>query len=143
MEPGDRHHLTGTFLVCRSALPHLLESRGNIVNVASTAAHRGQPWAAAYGASKGGVLALTRTLAVEYGAQGIRVNSISPGAIDTPITAAFRLPEGADIKLINRVMPIGPFGSPEGVAAAVAYMASDEASHLNRADVVVDGATLA
>ena len=62
-------NLTGTFLVCRQALPHLLASRGNIVNLASTAAHRGQPWATAYVASKGGVLALTRALAVEYAAR--------------------------------------------------------------------------
>jgi meso-butanediol dehydrogenase/(S,S)-butanediol dehydrogenase/diacetyl reductase len=136
-------NLTGTFLVCREALPHLLASRGNIVNLASVAAHRGQPWAAAYAASKGGVLALTRALAVEYAAQGVRVNSVSPGAIDTPITAAFRLPDGADISLINRVVPIGPFGSPEGIAAAIAYIASDEAAHMNGADLVVDGATLA
>lgn len=136
-------NLTGTFLVCRYALPHLLATRGNIVNVASIAAHRGQPWAAAYSASKGGVFALTKTLAVEYAAQGVRVNSVSPGAIDTPITAAFRLPDGADISLINRVVPIGPFGSPEGIAAAIAYVASDEAAHMNGADLVIDGATLA
>ena len=77
-------NLTGTFLVCRQALPHLLPTGGNIVNLASTAAHKGQPWAAAYAASKGGVLAFTRALAVEYAGAGLRVNSISPGAIDTP-----------------------------------------------------------
>ncbi len=136
-------NLTGTFLVCRQALPHLLASRGSIVNLASTAAHAGQPWATAYVASKGGVLALTRALAVEYAAQGLRVNSISPGAIDTPITGAFHLPEGADIKLLGRVTPLGPFGTPEGIAAAIAFVASDEASHMNGADLLIDGATLA
>jgi meso-butanediol dehydrogenase/(S,S)-butanediol dehydrogenase/diacetyl reductase len=136
-------NLTGTFLVCREALPHLLATRGNIVNLASTAAHKGQPWATAYVASKGGVLAFTRSLAVEYAAQGLRVNSISPGGIDTPITGAFHLPEGADIKLLARVTPIGNFGTPEGIAAAIAYVASDEASHMNGADIVIDGATIA
>ncbi len=136
-------NLTGTFLVCREALPHLLASRGNIVNLASTAAHAGQPWATAYVASKGGVLALTRALAVEYAAQGLRVNSISPGAIDTPITGAFHLPDGADIKLLGRVTPLGPFGTPEGIAAAIAFVASDEAAHMNGADLLIDGATLA
>jgi meso-butanediol dehydrogenase/(S,S)-butanediol dehydrogenase/diacetyl reductase len=136
-------NLTGTFLVCREALPHLLATRGNIVNLASTAAHKGQPWATAYVASKGGVLAFTRSLAVEYAAQGLRVNSISPGGIDTPITGAFHLPEGADIKLLSRVTPIGKFGTPEGIAAAIAYVASDEASHMNGADIVIDGATIA
>jgi NAD(P)-dependent dehydrogenase (short-subunit alcohol dehydrogenase family) len=136
-------NLTGTFLVCREAIPHLLSTRGNIVNLASTAAHKGQPWATAYVASKGGVLALTRALAVEYAAQGLRANSISPGAIDTPITQAFHLPEGADIKLLGRVTPLGPFGTPEGIAAAIAFVASDEASHMNGADILIDGATLA
>jgi meso-butanediol dehydrogenase / (S,S)-butanediol dehydrogenase / diacetyl reductase len=136
-------NLTGTFLVCRESIPHLLATRGNIVNLASTAAHKGQPWATAYVASKGGVLALTRALAVEYAAQGLRANSISPGAIDTPITQAFHLPEGADIKLLGRVTPLGPFGSPEGIAAAIAFVASDEASHMNGADILIDGATLA
>jgi meso-butanediol dehydrogenase / (S,S)-butanediol dehydrogenase / diacetyl reductase len=136
-------NLTGTFLMCREAIPHLLSSRGNIVNLASTAAHKGQPWATAYVASKGGVLALTRALAVEYAAQGLRCNSISPGAIDTPITGAFHLPKGADIALIGRVTPLGPFGTPEGIAAAIAYVASDEASHMNGADLLIDGATLA
>jgi len=136
-------NLTGTFLVCREALPYLLASRGNIVNLASTAAHAGQPWATAYVASKGGVLALTRALAVEYAAQGLRVNSISPGAIDTPITGAFHLPDGADIKLLGRVTPLGPFGTPEGIAAAIAFVASDEAAHMNGADLLIDGATLA
>jgi NAD(P)-dependent dehydrogenase (short-subunit alcohol dehydrogenase family) len=136
-------NLTGTFLMCRESIPHLLATRGNIVNLASTAAHKGQPWATAYVASKGGVLALTRALAVEYAAQGLRANSISPGAIDTPITQAFHLPEGADIKLLGRVTPLGPFGTPEGIAAAIAYVASDEASHMNGADILIDGATLA
>lgn len=136
-------NLTGTFLVCRQAIPHLLSGGGTIVNLASTAAHKGQPWAAAYAASKGGVLSLTRALAVEYAAAGLRVNSISPGAIDTPITAAFHLPEGADASLLKRVMPIGSFGTPEGIAAAIAYVASDEASHMNGADILIDGATVA
>jgi NAD(P)-dependent dehydrogenase (short-subunit alcohol dehydrogenase family) len=136
-------NLTGTFLVCREVLPHLLATGGNIVNLASTAAHKGQPWATAYVASKGGVLAFTRSLAVEYAGQGLRVNSISPGGIDTPITGAFHVPEGADVRLISRVTPMGPFGTPEGIAAAIAYVASDEASHMNGADIVIDGATIA
>jgi len=86
---------------------------------------------------------MTRTLAVEYAAAGLRVNSISPGAIDTPITAAFHLPEGADAKLLRRVTPIGGFGTPDNIAAAIAYVASDEGSHMNGADLLIDGATLA
>jgi NAD(P)-dependent dehydrogenase (short-subunit alcohol dehydrogenase family) len=136
-------NLTGTFLVCRAAIPHLLTSRGTIVNLASTAAHRGQPWSAAYVASKGGVLALTKALAVEYARAGLRVNSVSPGAIDTPIAEAFHVPEGADHKLLGRMMPLDGFGSPQGIAAAIAYLASDEAAHVNGTDVIIDGAMTA
>jgi meso-butanediol dehydrogenase/(S,S)-butanediol dehydrogenase/diacetyl reductase len=135
-------NLTGTFLLCREALPHLLATKGNIVNLASTASHAGQPWAIAYSASKGGILALSRELAVEYAEQGLRCNTVSPGAIDTPITLSFSLPEGANPKLLRRVSPLGPFGTPEGIAAAIAFIASDEASHMNGADIRMDGGTL-
>jgi meso-butanediol dehydrogenase / (S,S)-butanediol dehydrogenase / diacetyl reductase len=136
-------NLTGAFLVCREAIPHLLASRGTIVNLASTAAHKGQPWSAAYVASKGGVLALTKALAIEYARAGLRVNSVSPGAIDTPIAEAFHVPDGADGKLLGRMMPLEGFGSPEGIAAAIAYLVSDEAAHVNGTDVIVDGAMTA
>jgi meso-butanediol dehydrogenase / (S,S)-butanediol dehydrogenase / diacetyl reductase len=135
-------NLTGTFLMCRESIPHLLATRGNIVNLASTASHAGQPWAVAYSATKGGVLAMTREIAVEYAEQGLRCNSVSPGAIDTPITLSFSLPEGANPKLLRRVTPLGPFGTPEGIAAGIAFIASDEASHMNGADLRMDGATL-
>lgn len=132
-------NLDGTFFMCRAAMPHLLRSRGNVVNVASTAALRGQPWAAAYAASKGGVLALTHTLAVDYVQQGVRVNAVCPGDVNTPIVHAFRLPEGADPKLLRRVMsPMGP-GSPDSVAAAIAMLASDDASHITGAEIRIDG----
>jgi len=135
-------NLTGTFLMCRESIPHLLATKGNIVNLASTASHAGQPWAVAYSATKGGVLAMTREIAVEYAEQGLRCNSVSPGAIDTPITLSFSLPEGANPKLLRRVTPLGPFGTPEGIAAGIAFIASDEAVHMNGADLRMDGATL-
>jgi NAD(P)-dependent dehydrogenase (short-subunit alcohol dehydrogenase family) len=134
-------NLTGTFLTCQAALPALLDGGGSIVNVASTAALAAHPWAAAYSASKGGVLALTRTLAIEYAKQGLRVNAVCPGSIDTPITGAFELPEGADGRLLHRIMsPVG-MADPAVVAAAIAYLGSEEASHVNGADLRVDGGT--
>jgi NAD(P)-dependent dehydrogenase (short-subunit alcohol dehydrogenase family) len=134
-------NLTGTFLFCQAALSALLEQRGAIVNVASTSALFGHPWAAAYAASKGGVLALTKTLAVEYAKQGLRANAVCPGSIDTPITGAFNLPDGADGRLLHRIMsPVG-MADPSVVAAAIAYLGSSDASHVNGADLRVDGAT--
>jgi meso-butanediol dehydrogenase/(S,S)-butanediol dehydrogenase/diacetyl reductase len=137
-----RVNLTGTFQFCQAALPVMCAAgKGAIVNVSSTAALFAHPWAAAYAASKGGVLALTRTLAIEYARQGVRVNAVCPGSIDTPITGAFTVPEGADPKLVRRIMsPTGPSG-PEPVAAAIAYLASDDALHVNGADLRVDGGT--
>ncbi|MEY2434066.1 MAG: hypothetical protein QOC92_3791 [Acidimicrobiaceae bacterium] len=135
-------NLTGTFLCCRAAMPALLDSGGNIVNVSSTAALAGQPWAAAYAASKGGVLALTRTIAVEYGRQGVRCNAVCPGSIDTPITHDFVFPEGVDKDLIRRSMALDKPRGPETVAAAIAFLASDDAVHINGEHLRVDGGTL-
>ena len=137
-------NLTGTFLMCRAAIPALLESGGGaIVNTASTAALSGHPWAAAYSASKGGVLALTKVLAVEYAKRGIRTNAVCPGSIDTPITGDFDFPEGVDTRLIKRMMAIDHPRGPETVAAAIAFLASDDAAHVNGESLRVDGGTLA
>lgn len=136
-------NLTGSFLICKAAIPVLLEGGGGaIVNTASTAALAGQPWAVAYAASKGGVLAFTRVLAVEYAKRGIRANTVSPGSIDTPITGDFEFPEGADMKLIGRSMSITRPAGPQVIAAAIAYLASDDAMHVNGSDLRVDGGTL-
>jgi NAD(P)-dependent dehydrogenase (short-subunit alcohol dehydrogenase family) len=136
-----RVNLTGTFLFCQAAIPALLEQRGAIVNIASTSSQFGHPWAAAYASSKGGVLALTKTLAVEYAMQGLRVNSVSPGSIQTPITERFDLPEGADGKLLYRIMSPTGMAEPRVIAAAIAYLGSDDAHHVNGSDLRVDGAT--
>jgi len=135
-------NLTGTFLTCREAIPHLLANGGAIVNTSSTAGLAGHPWTAAYSASKGGVLALTYGLAVEYGKQGLRANAVCPGSISTPMVNEFRLPEGADQRLVKRIMPLDQFRGPDTVASAIAFLASDDAAHVNGESLRVDGATL-
>lgn len=135
-------NLTGTFLMCQAALPHLLASKGAIVNMSSTAAIGAHPWTAAYSASKGGVHALTLALALEYGKQGLRVNCLCPGAIKTPIRKQFRLPEGADASLLEWIMPLNGFGPPEQCAAAVAFLASPEATHIQGTALRIDGGML-
>jgi NAD(P)-dependent dehydrogenase (short-subunit alcohol dehydrogenase family) len=135
-------NLTGTFLVCREAIPHLLATRGTIVNMASSAALAGHPWTAAYSASKGGVLSFTRGLAIEYGKQGLRANAICPGGVETPIHRSFHVPEGANPKLLRRIMPFTGFTGPEDVASAVAFLASDDARHVNGDALRVDGGML-
>lgn len=136
-------NLTGTFLVCREAMDHLLATGGNIVNTSSTSALAGHPWTVSYSASKGGVYALTQCLAVEFGKQGVRCNSVAPGSILTPIQNEFRLPDGADVKLINRITALDEHRGPETVASAIAFLASDDAAHVNGTCLKVDGGTLA
>lgn len=136
-------NLTGTFLVCRESIPHLLASRGNVVNTASTAALAGHAWTIAYSASKGAVAAMTQTIAVEYGRQGLRANAVAPGSILTPIQNEFQLPEGADITLLDRITALDEHRGPEVVASAIAFLGSDDAAHINGTVLKVDGGTLA
>jgi meso-butanediol dehydrogenase / (S,S)-butanediol dehydrogenase / diacetyl reductase len=136
-------NLTGTFLVTRECIPHLLETEGNIVMAASTSSLAGHPWMLAYAASKGGVLAMTYTLAVEYAKRGLRVNAVAPGGIDTPIRSIEFPSEGIDVELFARISPIDQVRGPETVASAIAFLASDDAAHVNGECLRVDGATLA
>jgi meso-butanediol dehydrogenase/(S,S)-butanediol dehydrogenase/diacetyl reductase len=135
-------NLTGTFLLCRAALPHLLESRGNIVNAASTAALSGLPWGAAYSASKGGVLAMTRSLAVEYAAQGVRANCVCPGDIKTNMTADISMPGTMDADQYIRISSRTGARGPEVVAGVIAMLASDDGAHITGEDIRIDGGTL-
>ncbi|HLN16604.1 MAG TPA: SDR family NAD(P)-dependent oxidoreductase [Acidimicrobiales bacterium] len=132
-------NLTGTFLVCRAALPTLLELGGSITNVVSTAGLIGQPYSAAYCASKGGVALLTRALAVEYLGKGVRVNGVAPGGVDTPMLWGFGIPEGIEAKALKRIMTPMGYCTPAEVASAIAYLASDEAGYVSGAILSVDG----
>jgi NAD(P)-dependent dehydrogenase (short-subunit alcohol dehydrogenase family) len=132
-------NLTGSFLVAQAVLPHLLEGGGNIVNVASNAALMGQPYSAAYCASKGGVVQLTRALADEYLKRGVRVNAVAPGGMSTPLQQMFRLPADADPKSLGKLRsPLGN-AEPDEVAGLVAFIASDEARHMTGSIISIDG----
>jgi len=137
-------NLTGTFLLSQKALPALLQSRGSIVNMASVAGLRATPYNAAYCASKGGVIMLTKSMAIELAKAGVRVNAVCPGSVDTPFLRNFRVPEGADMALLTRASsPMGRLIDPAEVAAAVAYLASDDAATISGTTLVIDGAATA
>jgi len=132
-------NLTGTFLVCKATLPHLLEHGGCIVNVASNTALMGLAYSAAYCASKAGVLMFSKALAAEYLSRGVRVNVIAPGGVDTPLVGAFQLPEGGDFHELTKVVsPLG-FATPAEMAGSVAFLASAESSYTTGAVLSVDG----
>lgn len=136
-------NLTGTLLMCQAALPRLLESRGAIVNASSSSALAGLPYGAAYGATKAGVQALTRGLAVEFGKRGLRANCVCPGSIATPMTQNTELPRNADMKLVRRQMPLDQPRGPETVASVIALLLSEDGAHINGEEIRVDGGTLA
>jgi NAD(P)-dependent dehydrogenase (short-subunit alcohol dehydrogenase family) len=133
-------NLTGTFLMCRATIPHLLDGGGVIVNTASTAGLFGQPWSAAYCSSKGGVILMTKALATEYEATPLRVNAVAPGGVETPIQQDFYdVPEGGDGKKLYKMMTKKGMCSPEDVAATFAHVACDESAYMNGSIVVIDG----
>jgi len=136
-------NLSGTFFTSQAAVPHLLETRGNIVNVASSAGLVGIAYSAAYCASKGGVVLLTRALAVEFAHRGLRVNCVCPGGVDTPMTRSIQLPEDARPELLARMSLLPKLARAGEIAAAIAYLASDEARFVNGAALSIDAGQVA
>lgn len=135
-------NLTGTFNVNRHVLCHLLKNKCSyLVNTSSIAAYYRHPWMSAYSATKGAILSFTRSLFIEYALQGLHANCVLPGSIDTPLSRAFRIPEGADPKLLKSLVPFDPPTpvSPESVSATIAFLMSDEAFHINGTEISVDG----
>jgi NAD(P)-dependent dehydrogenase (short-subunit alcohol dehydrogenase family) len=139
-------NVRGAFLLCKHAVPGMVERRGGaIINMASVASFVGFERDAAYCASKGALLMLTRQLALEYAPAGVRVNAICPGFIDTPELRHYCEqqpdPEAA-LAVCNAAHPIGRIGRPEEIASAAVFLASDEASFVTGAALVVDGGLL-
>jgi 2-hydroxycyclohexanecarboxyl-CoA dehydrogenase len=134
-------NLTGTFNCVQSALPDMLEAGwGRVVLISSSSAQRGAPAMAHYAASKGGVIALSKTLALEYATTGVTVNNIAPSAVDTP-SVQRKLDAGTlpPREQLARAVPVGRLGTGDDIAAAVAYLTSDEASYVLGQTVSVNG----
>ena len=131
-------NLRGTFLCLRAAIPRMLGSGGSIVNLSSGSGLRGAPHGAAYGATKAAILHLTRTAALEYAADGIRVNTVVPGLTDTPQARGSTGSREA-FEAWEQRLPLGRAAQPEEVAPVILFLASDEASYVTGAEYVVDG----
>ena len=134
-------NLTSVYLCCKAAIPHMqARGRGSIINTASFVARMGAATSQiSYTASKGGVLAMSRELGVQFAREGIRVNALSPGPVNTPLLQELfaKDPERAARRLVH--IPMGRFAEPTEIAAAVAFLASDDSSFLTASEFLVDG----
>lgn len=131
------------FFLSRAALPHLLRAEGSIVNIASDWGINGGARAAAYCASKGGLVLLTKAMAKDHARDGLRVNAICPGDVDTPMLAAEAKAQGVNIddymEEASEAVPSGRVAEPEEVASLALYLASDGATHINGTTILIDG----
>jgi meso-butanediol dehydrogenase/(S,S)-butanediol dehydrogenase/diacetyl reductase len=138
-------NLRAPFLLAREAFSHLKATGGSVVAVSSLAGLQGWPYAAAYSASKGGLITLMRTLALEFGVEGVRVNIVSPGSVDTGLATGMRQAEFEEHPALHRSPGgiDGRTGTPEEIAAVIAFLGSPAASYVNGAVLRADGGAYA
>ena len=132
-------NVSGVFWCCQAALPHLLETRGNIVNIASNAGLMGQAYTVAYSTTKGAVVNMTRALAMEFAKEPVRINAVAPGGVVTSMTRNYSMPDDVDFSLVRPYMGFREMADPSELANVIAFVASDEASRMHGAIISVDG----
>ena len=139
-----RVNLSSLYYLSKAAMPHLLATKGNIVNMSSAAGLVGIAYNSAYCAAKAGVVAMTKSMAIEFAAQGVRVNAICPTGVKTPMTGELDWPDDMDPALLMRnASKMGDMIDPEDVAASVAYLGSADARYITGVALPVDGAQTA
>jgi NAD(P)-dependent dehydrogenase (short-subunit alcohol dehydrogenase family) len=131
-------NIDGYFFMAQAAIPHLLETGGNIVNLASNAGLMGQAYTVVYCMSKGAVVQFTRALAIEYIKTPLRVNALAPSGVETPLATGFQVPENVDHALMTRMFGFRPMAKPEEIATLFAFIASDEARNIHGAIISSD-----
>ena len=132
-------NLSGPFFLSQAALPHLLETRGNIINIASNAGLMGQAYTVAYSTTNGAVVNMTRALAMEFAKEPVRINAVAPGGVVPSMTRNYSMPDDVDFSLVRPYMGFREMADPAELANVIAFVASDEASRMHGAIVSVDG----
>lgn len=144
ISPDDWHkmvniNLSSVFYFSQLAMPHLINTKGNIVNMASSAGLVGQAYTSAYSATKAAIISLSKSLAIEYSGQTVRVNAICPGNVKTALSKSLTIPEDIDKRLLSKMFPLLEAAQASEIAAAVAYIASDEARYITGTAFAIDG----
>jgi len=137
-------NLNSLFHITQAAIPSLIESRGNVVNMSSAAGKQGQPYGTCYCASKAGVIGFSKAVAAEFASRGVRSNAICPGGVKTPIYDNYTFPDNAEMDLIERMRSLPGFGEAEvsDVTAMILFLASDQARFITGVAFEVDGGQL-
>ena len=126
-------NLSAPLYMIQAAMPHLIEAHGNVINVVSTAAFLGQAYMTPYGATKAALLSLTRSLAMEFMNQPVRINALAPGGMLTPMATGLKLPEGLEMELVGRYMGIRPPSEIDDIVEPLMFLASDRARSVHGA----------
>ncbi|WP_116366512.1 SDR family NAD(P)-dependent oxidoreductase [Parahaliea mediterranea] len=138
-------NLNSLFHITQAAIPALVESRGNVINMSSASGKQGQPYGTCYCASKAGVIGFSKAVAAEFASRGVRSNAICPGGVKTPIYDNYTFPENAEMALIDRMRSLPGFGEAEvsDITAMILFLASSEARFVTGVAFDVDGGQLA
>lgn len=131
-------NLGGSFFLCQAAIPELIKNGGNIVNIGSLASVEGQPYSATYCSAKHGIVGLTKSLALEFVKEDIRINAVCPGGTNTPQLQKVGMPEDADFDLIMTAAGMRNMSEPEDIASVIAFIASDDAKAVHGAVYMAD-----
>jgi NAD(P)-dependent dehydrogenase (short-subunit alcohol dehydrogenase family) len=132
-------NLGGPFFLCQAAMQHLIARQGAVVNVCSSSAFMGHAYMAPYTASKAGLVSLTKSLAMEFIKEPVRINGIAPGGMDTAMTQKIEFPDGLDMSLVARYIPLRGNNTPEDVTDLILYLASSRAKAVHGAVLSIDG----
>ena len=132
-------NLSGVFWCSQAAIPFLIESNGSLINVASCSGLMGQAYTVAYSATKGGVIAMTKSLAMEYVKTGVRINAVAPGSVQTPLINNYSIPEDINMDLVKPYMGFRGMAEPEEISNVISFLVSDDARRIHGAVIAVDG----